>query len=197
MYRSVRTFSGSNSITPKGDGNSLNIQVASWLYRMFKFHYPERGRKLFTAKEKLNQLIVQIPLPRKGTETGNYFLVPCLDWRSNSITPKGDGNRNNSLSGIPVVDLFKFHYPERGRKRLSQKAPELLTPGSNSITPKGDGKRTYPREYVDGCYKFKFHYPERGRKRHAQQHNCSIHEVQIPLPRKGTETQVAHGRGRS
>jgi len=154
---------------------------------MFKFHYPERGRKLFTAKEKLNQLIVQIPLPRKGTETGNYCLVPCLDWRSNSITPKGDGNRNNSLSGIPVVDLFKFHYPERGRKRLSQKAPELLTPGSNSITPKGDGNvpihgstwtdatssnsitpkgdgNVMPSSTTAAFMRFKFHYPERGRK---------------------------------
>ena len=37
----------------------------------FKFHYPARGRKRVFIEDILGILsVVQIPLPRKGTETG-------------------------------------------------------------------------------------------------------------------------------
>ncbi|KPQ33083.1 MAG: hypothetical protein HLUCCA11_19770 [Phormidesmis priestleyi Ana] len=59
----------SNSITPKGDGN-LPVPLP------------------LAAKSS-----VQIPLPRKGTETySSICKTTTLPSRSNSITPKGDGN---------------------------------------------------------------------------------------------------------
>ena len=85
------------------------------------------------------RLHVQIPLPRKGTETSKLLHF---------VTSHG----------------FKFHYPARGRK---------------------------PRHYK-GCnlyrLRFKFHYPARGRKPVVLPLNQAPCMVQIPLPRKGTET---------
>ena len=84
--------------------------------------------------------VVQIPLPRKGTET-----VVCCAYAN--------------------VNVFKFHYPARGRKRVTQ----------------GCGGREH-----EG---FKFHYPARGRKRpNSSSGSTFCRVVQIPLPRKGTET---------
>ena len=90
----------------------------------FKFHYPERGRK-----------------PSKFS-FGAKMLRTCV--RSNSITPKGDGNVVEVLLLVQACALsgFKFHYPERGRKLQVQDLPAKLE-----------------------VAKFKFHYPERGRKR--------------------------------
>ena len=136
---SISGFStSSESITPKGDGNLTYNDC----------------RYLLLAH-------VQNPLPRKGTETCVAAFTVCLaDWfrihypergrklvleaflriptRSESITPKGDGNpyfdcliltwavqnplprkgtetwlaRNRNRN-----DRFRIHYPERGRKR--------------------------------------------------------------------------------
>ena len=93
---------------------------------------------LFIGFYYVNNDCVQIPLPRKGTET------------------------NQSYPSISVSSSFKFHYPARGRKLL------LFA----------DLRVNYTR--------FKFHYPARGRKHH--QLALQMHHVQIPLPRKGTET---------
>ena len=64
-----------------------------------------------------------------------------------------------------MIVAFKFHYPARGRKRLiSQYLSFQLINCSNSITPQGDGNNQV-------------------------HHRVAIlHMVQIPLPRKGTET---------
>jgi len=82
----------SNSITPKGDGNPITTYDCRRI-RVFKFHYPERGRKQQGRgdRDTLFQP-VQIPLPRKGTETAVDVLLAQVRPSSNSITPKGDGN---------------------------------------------------------------------------------------------------------
>ena len=61
---------------------------------------------------------VQIPLPRKGTET--FSLLPQYFLHALSM-------------------MFKFHYPERGRKLNFSVHVSLKCYSSNSITPKGDG----------------------------------------------------------
>ena len=105
----------------------------------FKFHYPARGRKLsltpfppVLAKNvqiplprkgtetdvfyrNLARYLVQIPLPRKGTETIVFFYRIKQHARSNSTTPQGDGNVISSLT-TSSKRRFKFHYPARGRK---------------------------------------------------------------------------------
>ena len=134
----------------------------------FKFHYPARGRKHFSLPElPLSIQTVQIPLPRKGTETTTARQKQeKILYGSNSITPQGDGNWLN----------------------LANRS--FLAEGSNSITPQGDGN---PPIWLGPLspFWFKFHYPARGRK-----HVCcyllmlKVTTVQIPLPRKGTETPV-------
>ena len=108
----------------------------------FKFHYPARGRKLFAATQRVAQR-----------------------FRSNSITPQGDGNQLQHQQSLQPMQPFKFHYPARGRK---------LTPA----------------EFLRESYlAFKFHYPARGRKPPNSGARSSRNiSVQIPLPRKGTET---------
>ena len=133
----------------------------------FKFHYPARGRKPRSEQYGRCTYSVQIPLPRKGTETlplalfnliaghcsnsitpqgdGNVVSVGQLRklkaGRSNSITPQGDGNvisRCGKCTDVP----FKFHYPARGRKPTPLKVSVVPGSSSNSITPQGDGNLT-------------------------------------------------------
>ena len=61
------------------------------------------------------QCTVQIPLPRKGTETKLQSGACAVDIGSNSITPQGDGN--NLLCCLSAAAKNR----------------------SNSITPQGDG----------------------------------------------------------
>ena len=66
------------------------------------------------------ELMVQIPLPRKGTETRGlrqYYLLPPAQFKFHypergrkPVLLKGDFH-------LFVIEGFKFHYPERGRKR--------------------------------------------------------------------------------
>ena len=133
---------GSNSITPKGDGNSSdNAGFTKKNVLPVQIPLPRKGTETLPFSCQYNQLIsVQIPLPRKGTETQErqnfdeqgcvvqiplprkgtetHFLVcelPDEDSCSNSITPKGDGNTRYHFSSVAILT------------------------GSNSITPKGDG----------------------------------------------------------
>ena len=132
--------------------------------RVFKFHYPERGRKQNPSSDyiykpivqiplprkgtetchglKANSIFVQIPLPRKGTETLGSLFPNHDDTSSNSITPKGDGN------------CYRHHHHAHHH-----------TDRSNSITPKGDGNVDHVVDSSNCVKVFKFHYPERGRKR--------------------------------
>ena len=158
----------------------------------FKFHYPARGRKhcrLWRTGCRLTGR-VQIPLPRKGTETKWSSTSGALfHRRSNSITPQGDGNRidlrfegfdynpvqiplprkgtETQLTSRPssFAWVFKFHYPARGRKHLAAKGALAQIVGSNSITPQGGRKRIQSNQRLHGSQWFKFHYPARGRKR--------------------------------
>ena len=84
----------------------------------FKFHYPARGRKPSESKHTESRwVLVQIPLPRKGTETFGITAVTYL-----------------------VTFKFKFHYPARGRKLgYADRVRNRHVSGSNSITPQGDG----------------------------------------------------------
>ena len=115
---------------------------------------------------------VQIPLPRKGTETECLGRTESKVWGSNSITPKGDGNvsintsptifssRSNSITpkGDGNITIFQIHH-------FSQDC-------SNSITPKGDGNK--PMLWT-----------------------IAFLRVQIPLPRKGVETHIINDFRRS
>ncbi len=60
--------------------------------------------------------------------------------------------------------MFKFHYPERGRKQLELLARKQKPDGSNSTTPQGDGNMIGHKLLEERSKKFKFHYPARGRK---------------------------------
>ena len=106
---------GSNSITPRGDGNIPNIF----------FYVPP--------------LVVQIPLPREGTET-SLALGSRLDLRFKFHYPARGRKPERYQSHWCRRRLFKFHYPARGRKHV------------------GSGK------FCPGAQGFKFHYPARGRK---------------------------------
>ena len=87
-----------------------------------------------------NFFVVQIPLPRKGTETSKeQGKGDEAELRSNSITPQGDGNYLVSQP-LHLSHGFKFHYPARGRKQNHPTAAKLA------------------------AEVFKFHYPARGRK---------------------------------
>ena len=69
---------------------------------MFKFHYPARGRKLYKLLVPAHTIRVQIPFPRKGTETpeGTSALWLGLWLGFNSITPQGDGNNASDALAI-------------------------------------------------------------------------------------------------
>ena len=101
-------------------------------------------------------LVVQIPLPRKGTET-EY------------ITRGGNGC------------WFKFHYPARGRKLVQSLADASALACSNSITPQGDGNLFHNCTYLSNT-PFKFHYPARGRKPNieVQHHVASVFKFHYP-----------------
>ncbi|KPQ33066.1 MAG: hypothetical protein HLUCCA11_19685 [Phormidesmis priestleyi Ana] len=140
----------------------------SVLTNWFKFHYPARGRKPGARSLRGASVPVQIPLPRKGTETHPKYRVERLhDWFKFHYPARG-----RKLGYWPFQAFFhrfKFHYPARGRKRsplepITQK--QLVS--SNSITPQGDGNLRQ-----DFCQK-------------------TEPPVQIPLPRKGTETSLLY-----
>ena len=108
---------------------------------------------------------VQIPLPRKGTETGTPLDKPCLP-RVQIPLPRKGTETVNTPHRCDDHDRFKFHYPARGRKpRVLRGKP--LSIGSNSITPQGDGNA-----------------------RAGARNPTSSGSFKIPLPRKGTETRM-------
>ena len=64
---------GSNSITPQGDGNPLP-NPSSGLTRVVQIPLPRKGTEtIVSTRPSFNQR-VQIPLPRKGTETDLQLL---------------------------------------------------------------------------------------------------------------------------
>ena len=68
-----------------------------------------------------------------------------------------------AVKHVTLSTVFKFHYPERGRKLDGIVGAFSVGAGSNSITPKGDGNSVLPPVWAFDLV-FKFHYPERGRK---------------------------------
>ena len=133
---------------------------------MFKFHYPARGRKRLT--QRLNHILlpVQIPLPRKGTETLQPLLQRCKKTR------------------------FKFHYPARGRKPEPPFAStpklhvqvQIPLPRKGTET-RGKGLFLYPHCIVQ------IPLPRKGTETLIAAPPVELFPVvQIPLPRKGTET---------
>ena len=156
---------------------------------MFKFHYPARGRK-----------------------RAHYSLGYALAG-SNSITPQGDGNISLAVGVDSTLKRFKFHYPARGRKpngllRLLCHIVEFkfhypargrkpssdgtedprLTPSSNSITPQGDGNEG--KGHAEwGRFQGSNSITPQGDGNNLAPKSAPLNGmVQIPLPRKGTET---------
>ena len=181
----------SNSITPQGDGNLKYPFDRSLPLPKFKFHYPARGRKRCHREvdprgsgkcsnsitpqgdgnvspedcQVLRTVKVQIPLPRKGTETREHAatLTHAVCQSSNSITPQGDGNTTPHNSNI-AAKKFKFHYPARGRK-LQMKMQTLTQKNSVQIPLPRKGTETHGSSRgLTMSTRFKFHYPARGRK---------------------------------
>ena len=132
----------------------------------FKFHYPARGRKLARGNPSTNNIIAfKFHYPARGRKHCAGNQKGYHNNGSNSITPQGDGNNVQRGVALQQQNQFKFHYPARGRKPSTPPRPfRVSLPGSNSITPQGDGNWQ----------------PGTGKLTHQQ--------VQIPLPRKGTET---------
>ena len=176
---------------------------------------PRKGTETVQLVElPLTPSVVQIPLPRKGTETllaGSY--EPRQDYCSNSITPKGDGNEHRFCFETLGSQRFKFHYPERGRKHCLISTSLFEAFRFKFHYPERGRKHRHIDVLAICSGKFKFHYPERGRKlsvfwpqshgieagsnsitpkgdgnQHLGAQGYSVCSVQIPLPRKGTET---------
>ena len=117
-------------------GPSLRVRSIS----RFKSHYPARGRKREELSLCSKILAVQIPLPRKGTETSTKSGEPSKTNGSNPITPQGDGNKPGpDRLGMREVLVFKSHYPARGRKPTYPSFGPSIHFRSNPITPQGDG----------------------------------------------------------
>ena len=114
------TITCSNSITPKGDGNHRFQRTFKYTFNQFKFHHPERGRKLGGLENYENTpeaLSVQIPLPRKGTETQQWCPSVKLAQPRVQIPLPRKGTETLLGAGLRLdSQAFKFHYPERGRK---------------------------------------------------------------------------------
>ena len=164
--------------------NTLNLSR-----QVFKFHYPARGRKPSRyLPYPDHSSLVQIPLPRKGTETLRLLQGCSPRYRSNSITPQGDGNSPSTVT-VPKDGAVQIPLPRKGTETsrtptgimknnvqipLPRKGTETLQAlgarphhsCSNSITPQGDGNT---RGHVGSLAR-------------------AVARVQIPLPRKGTET---------
>ena len=133
----------------------------------FKFHYPARGRKHWCLQDHGNfEPLVQIPLPRKGTETFSYPVAAVFS------------------------AAFKFHYPARGRKPRWYFVLLPQTPRSNSITPQGDGNLSFFMFVALVICWLNFYYPSCGRNPVIYLWQVPQPLVQIPLPRKGTETRM-------
>ena len=166
----ISEVSCSNSITPKGDGNIVNLAIfaiampfkfhypkrgrklaranARGCKRSFKFHYPERGRKLSVGVVNINIChCVQIPLPRKGTETITKLDGGPTDAGSNSITPKGDGNFFTATASFFCSSRCSNSITPKGDGNTLDRGCRLQNlDRSNSITPKGDGNFRQPQQ---------------------------------------------------
>ena len=136
----------------------------------FKFHYPARGRKVLVhlAVFSLGLQSSNSITPRGDGKCQSERLYQVQHPRSNSITPRGDG---------------KFHLVQR---------EQFASPRSNSITPRGDGN------LLLGIF---FRHPKLcsnsitprgdGNTTTNQPTVVSSINVQIPLPREGTETVLS------
>ena len=106
----------------------------------FKSHYPARGRKQGPYYSRCKYSNVQIPLPRKGTETRRRAR-PDREYRKVQIPLPRKGTET-LLAPLDQFqsEEFKSHYPARGRKLVRRSGyGRLSNSGSNPITPQGDG----------------------------------------------------------
>ena len=99
----TKIISRSNSTTPQGDGNLIEVTSATNDGNAFKFHYPARGRKRSGASTKtcVSSEMFKFHYPARGRKRKSvhiYAWAVC-----------GSG--------------FKFHYPARG-----QSFPTTLSP---------------------------------------------------------------------
>ena len=90
-------------------------------------------------------------------------------------------------------ELFKFHYPARGRKHFECHRRTWTSRCSNSITLQGDGNTLNESFAVFFAFLFKFHYPQGDGNSNWYLLRCRGYEGSIPLPRKGTETKFLLG----
>ena len=86
---------------------------------------------------------------------------------------------------------FKFHYPARGRKHEWFRELRQRSLSSNSITPQGDGNLDHPDVAAVAALGSNSITPQGDGNLEALATNCFL-QVQIPLPRKGTETLEIH-----
>ena len=138
---------------------------------------------------------VQISLPRKGTETAGTVMVDC--WATaafKSHYPARGRKRGNVRPDVPVYYVFKSHYPARGRKQENyrQTYPGLR---SNLITPQGDGNLLIPLVSLNSLNCSNLITPQGDGNSPEHDPHHSSDQVQISLPRKGTETlNLTHQR---
>ena len=182
----------SNSITPQGDGNLLgsgcstirspHVQIplprkgtetfvilVRYHFKVFKFHYPARGRKPLISTSLVKQ---------------NFRC-------SNSITPQGDGNLffQFIFFAFTVEFMVQIPLPRKGTETDGFLSFRYRTEWVQIPLPRKGTETSILTDSFLFLFLFKFHYPARGRK---QLRGCPFAEnfghVQIPLPRKGTET---------
>ena len=107
--------------------------------------------------------LVQIPLPRKGTET----VLAC--------------------AFAVVAGRFKFHYPARGRKLSAFDLIVTVTPPVQIPLPR-KGTETWCLRCAAVDPEVQIPLPRKGTETRSHCEAQSFQQVQIPLPRKGTET---------
>ncbi len=116
----------------------------------FKSHYPARGRKpqgfpIFVYDPNGSNLIT----PQGDGNNISDVLAVFICAGSNLITPQGDGNHREQFQFQFGLQLFKSHYPARGRKLpiLPMRCPAPIA-RSNLITPQGDGNVIKTRKLI-------------------------------------------------
>ena len=137
------------------------------LVALVQIPLPRKGTETVLEMGFITQLHVQIPLPRKGTET------PIV------------------LQAGHVGCGVQIPLPRKGTETSSETPTSPEHAGSNSITPQGDGNEPKTTISVRTTEAVQIPLPRKGTETIealTDVQGFSSTYVQIPLPRKGTET---------
>ncbi len=135
---------------------------------------------------------VQIPLPRKGTETKSpnpkFIKTPAC---SNSITPQGDGNSETHSTYLVNQDV-QIPLPRKGTETSSSQVKNYIIPSVQIPLPRKGTETITAEEFLENrVILVQIPLPRKGTETIPVLITDHEDKVQIPLPRKGTETYTA------